>query len=94
MKHMETSFQTGQAGQPNQGASKFQILAAFDATKEFRRDRGNGNRFPYKCAPTAQVIAAVSELGLADGYAEERVSAGIEYATQFRDTYEALASAE
>ena len=44
MKHMETSFQTGQAGQPNQGASKFQILAAFDATKEFRRDRGNGNR--------------------------------------------------
>lgn len=88
---METLPFNGQVDQPSKEVSKFQILAQFDATKEFWSDRGNGQRFPFKCAPTSQVIAAVNDLGLKDGYEEERVNAGIEYATAFRDTYERLA---
>jgi len=84
---MENSFLNGQAGQPNKGASKFQILAAFAARQEFEADCGNGNRLRIKCAGFQRVIDAVNELGMADASEEDRVNAAIEYATQFRDTY-------
>lgn len=84
---METSFLNGQAGQPKQGASKFQILAAFNAQQEFAKDCGNGKRLRIKCAGSQRVIDAVNELGMADATEEDRVNAAIEYATQFRNTY-------